>query len=90
MANTIVLDVTKYTNYILIGDKHELENDKWRPRKDRHLRVFRLSRTPGQPPGSVRTGSILTRHQVDRRVLASSVDFDVEFKPVALVELVHA
>jgi hypothetical protein len=30
------------------------------------------------------------RREVDRRVLASSVDFDVEFDPVALVEFAHA
>src|SRR5262245_35978203 len=45
-----------------------------------------LSRASGQTPEAVRPGSILTRHQVDRRVLASSIDLDIEFQPVAFVE----
>ena len=36
-----------------------------------------------------RTGSALARHQVDRRVLASSIDLNVEFKPVAFSKVAH-
>ena len=38
----------------------------------------------------MQSGSTLNRHQVDRRVLASSIDFKVEFKLVAFVQLAHA
>ena len=35
-------------------------------------------------------GSTLARDEVDRRVLASSIDFDVELDPITLVEPGHA
>jgi hypothetical protein len=38
----------------------------------------------------MRTGSILARRQVDRRVLASSIDLDIELQPVTLIEVGHA
>ena len=56
----------------------------------RHCHAFKLSRAPGQSREQVRTGSTLKRHQVDRRVLASSINFDVEFKPIALVQATQA
>jgi hypothetical protein len=37
----------------------------------------------------VQVGSILTRHQVNRRVLASSINFNVEFKPIAFLQIPH-
>ena len=44
----------------------------------------------GQRPAIRRSGSTLMRHQVDRRVLASSINFDVKFKPVTLIEFAHS
>ncbi len=38
----------------------------------------------------MQSGSTLNRHQVDRRVLASSIDFKVEFKLVAFVQFPQA
>jgi hypothetical protein len=38
----------------------------------------------------MQSGSTLNRHQVDRRVLASSIDLKVEFKLVALVQFTQA
>lgn len=48
-----------------------------------HL-VFRA--LPVKSRKRVRSGSTLHRHQVDRRILASSVDLDIEFDSVSLVE----
>ncbi len=41
---------------------------------------------PATSPEAMQSGSTLNRHQVDRRVLASSIDFKVEFKLVAFVQ----
>src|SRR5688572_26994654 len=54
--------------------------------RGRHLRVSRIVQPSGQTPDGMRGRSVLTRHQVDRRVLASSVDLEVELELVALVE----
>ena len=54
--------------------------------KDRHLRAFRLLQSPGQIPGTMLAGSTLARHKVDCRVLASSINLDIELHPVALVK----
>ncbi len=43
----------------------------------------------GQRPEIRRSGSTLMLLQVDRRVLASSINFDVKFKPIALIEFAH-
>jgi len=86
------------------GDKREMAAGPDRfVRTRRHLRAFMLLLTSGQtcPLGdqvcaggyafSTReTGSTLTRHQVDRRVLATSINFDVEFQTVALGQLTQA
>ena len=37
-----------------------------------------------------RTGSALARHQINRRVFASSINLDVEFQPIALSKIAHA
>jgi hypothetical protein len=63
----------------------------------RHLCAFMLSLAPGQtrpkgqalPSGAVRAGLTLTRHQVNRRVLASSIDLDIKLQTVAFGQLAH-
>src|ERR1043166_3795974 len=63
-------------------------NDKWRSPDRGTANCARLGccsptvKRRGGAGGSGRDG-----HQVDRRVLASSVDLEVELQPVALVEL---
>jgi hypothetical protein len=57
---------------------------------DRHCHAFKLLQASGQIPEAVRTGSPLARHQVDRRILASSIDLDIEFEPVAFSQFFHA
>ncbi len=56
----------------------------------RHLLPFRLLRKPGQTTGRNAGWSALNGHKVDRRVLASSIDFEFEFQLVALIELGQA
>ncbi len=50
--------------------------------------VFRAR--PVKNRARVRPGSTLARHQVDRRVLASSIDLDIELNRVAFVQFAHA
>ena len=79
-----------------IGNSFAFER-KWKRKRQmaapdhrgRHLRVFRSEQAPGQIPEANAGRSVLTRHQVDRRVLASSIDLKVEFHPVALVQAVE-
>ncbi len=52
----------------------------------RHLRAFVVSSFPIKRPGARPDGSTLARHEVDRRVFASSIDFDVEFHLIAFVQ----
>jgi hypothetical protein len=52
----------------------------------RHLHPFMDLRRPGQTTGHCAGVSGLNGHKVDRRVLPSSVDFEVEFEPVAFVD----
>ena len=52
----------------------------------RHLRAFVVSSFPIRRPGARPDGSTLARHEVDRRVFASSIDFDVEFHLIAFVQ----
>jgi hypothetical protein len=59
------------------------------PGKGRHCARLFCRVLPVKHRKRMRTGSILTRHQVDRRVLASSIDLDIELKPVTLVEIRH-
>ena len=49
-----------------------------------------LCSSPVKPTGDLRKRSTLKRHQVDRRVLASSIDLDVELHTVAFVQALHA
>ena len=56
----------------------------------RHCHAFKLLRASGQIPEAMRTGSPLARHQVDRRILSSSIDLDIEFKTIAFSQLFHS
>jgi hypothetical protein len=47
-------------------------------------------RLPVKSPEAMQSGSTLNRHQVDRRVLASSIDFKVEFELVTFVQFTQA
>lgn len=47
-------------------------------------------RPPVKPREQLRSGSILARRQIDRRIFASSIDFNIEFEPVAFIEALHA
>jgi hypothetical protein len=49
-----------------------------------------LLQRPGQTTGTKQAGSTLKRHKVDRRVLASSIDLDVELHAIAFIEGLHA
>lgn len=53
-------------------------------------RVYAVACSRPKDRKQVRTGSILTRHQVDRRILSSSVNLDIEFQPIAFVQATHA
>lgn len=57
---------------------------------DRHLRAFSVGTAPINRSAAMPAGSTLARDEVDRRVLASSIDFDVEFDLIAFVEAGHA
>ena len=58
--------------------------------KEAAICVHMWSALPRVHPDSGAGGeSTLHRHQVDRRILASSIDFDVELDPVTLVEFAH-
>lgn len=52
----------------------------------RHLRAFVVNSFPVTRPGAKPDGSTLARHEVDRRVFASSIDFNVEFYLIAFVQ----
>lgn len=57
---------------------------------DRHLRAFSVGTAAINRSAAMPAGSTLARDEVDRRVLASSIDFDVEFDLIAFVEAGHA
>lgn len=57
---------------------------------DRHLRAFSVGTAPINRSAAMPAGSTLARDEVDRRVLASSINFDVEFDLIAFVEARHA
>jgi len=56
----------------------------------RHLRPFKTLRRPGQTPGQHAGRSALNGHQIDCRVLASSINLKLEFQLVAFVQFPQA